>query len=140
MTKAEFNQSMQRVVAFMPRPKGDRDVAEFREYMEALFEMVQAWPAFEFDTVSKELVKRITIRGRPDGRSFVEVRRQLQDEGRSKREFSTSCESCLGTNMVLNQYRRISTGEELTGARPCPKCRSRQYQDWPIKDDLELVG
>lgn len=98
MDRASFDKSMERVLAFYQKPRGE-EVNDFAKYMATLYESVCSIDPFMFDQVTKELIKTLARGQKPMPGQFWAVYHKLSVEKaesakKDEKEWHESKEDC----------------------------------------------
>lgn len=139
MNRTQFNESMDRILAFMAPPRTPEDQRNLEQYLKALYEQIAHWDAFMFEQVTKTIVKTLVSGRKPAVRDFEAIYSKMR-EALPKTEFK--CVSCGTTGFISVWMLETKTGMTERFVKPCPDCRkNHEYARSPIRAGwVEMEG
>jgi hypothetical protein len=128
--KNDFDQSMQKILAFYSKPKDREDADHLGDYLAALYESVKWMNPSDLEEVTKKLVQEVSPVKKPMPGQFIAVYHKLR-ESRGERFQKRECASCGSTSMVMVSLMSMKSGEVKPFAAPCPTCQPGKESDPP---------
>jgi len=121
MTFDELTNSTKRIHAFYRHPHKEDEIAEYRDYMSAVYEVVKWMNTSLFDDVCKELVLELNPMKKPGANMYLACYRRMNSK--ESVDGDTSCPYCKGVGTAQDWIMREHTGEIFDAVRSCSRCR-----------------
>lgn len=135
MNRAQFDESMKRVLAFTNAPRTPAEIEHLQGYLNGSYEAISYMEPYLFDQVTIEICKNMSRGQRPMPGQFRAVYFRLKDEQKAKQP-ERICPTCKNTLWIEGTMLETKTGLEDLFAKPCPECQQRH----PLKDAPSRSG